>query len=629
MQTLDPDTEVTFSSRISVAVVQQSVWAVDFESMPLAAGYLVSALRADSAMNSYVDAVIHNFTGVATARDIALKILSEGPPDILAFSVLGWNYRTFASVSETLKQVSPLSWVVFGGNHVSNQGERVLSTIPSVDVVVNGEGESTFCDLVRARLSGRTTDGLAGIAGISFRRSGSVVTTPPRERLTELDEIPSPILSGAVAMTNDSGRFRYDVAIMETNRGCPYKCSFCYWGGAVGQRIRSFSRPRLRAELELIGQHQVETVVLCDANFGMLPGDKDFIEDFVEVKENYGYPKSLEASWAKNKSRIFRQIVEIMSRERVSSSFTIALQTLNVNALRQMNRHNMQLNQWEELVDWLRSQGLDCYAELICGAPGETLDTFTQGYDHLARKVQRIAVYPLMLLPNTTYHEKRSEYGFITSRGADDDFEYVLAHHTAGFDELRRMGQFVFWARLIAESSVFRYLWKPLRLLDVRQSVVLSDLARWCEGDDLPISMVLARLARKPQTAVELSEALTVFFRDEQGKEMLHRWWCESMQSKIPSIFHRFLDDVIRLDLLTLPRLGFTDESGHRVEQATFSYPLADLLLQDAVNLEVPPVPRITIVSIHFREGLDQYLFNHEEAVRFFGKPTEDFGCAT
>lgn len=80
MQTLDPDTEVTFSSRISVAVVQQSVWAVDFESMPLAAGYLVSALRADSAMNSYVDAVIHNFTGVATARDIALKILSEGPP---------------------------------------------------------------------------------------------------------------------------------------------------------------------------------------------------------------------------------------------------------------------------------------------------------------------------------------------------------------------------------------------------------------------------------------------------------------------------------------------------------------------------------------------------------------------
>src|SRR3712207_2762784 len=99
---------------------------------------------------------------------------------------------------------------------------------------------------------------------------------------------------------------------------------------------------------------------------------------------------------------LFRsEIVRRMKAEGMQSSFTLALQTLNDSALEQMQRRNMKLNEWEELVHWLRREGLDCYAELIWGAPGETPESFFEGYDRLARYMTRIAVYPLLLLPNT------------------------------------------------------------------------------------------------------------------------------------------------------------------------------------------------------------------------------------
>ena len=117
---------------------------------------------------------------------------------------------------------------------------------------------------------------------------------------------------------------------METNRGCPYKCAFCYWGGAVGQRVRAFSRERLRAELEVFAKHKVHTIVACDANFGMLPSDVEFVEDVIDIREQYGFP-------ARDRDVLGQEQVQGVLRDRarmkqagMRSSFTLALQTLDV-----------------------------------------------------------------------------------------------------------------------------------------------------------------------------------------------------------------------------------------------------------------------------------------------------------
>ena len=383
----------TEASPLTVVLVQQGIWDMPLESMPLASAYLRATALADERLRRDTRIEIHNFRGGTTNTMMANDLFTGTVPDVLAFSVMGWNQQSFAALAATFKQLNPNGLVVFGGPHVSGQGERLFRLFPQLDVVVNGEGEFTFRDLLLARLDGRGRHDLHGVDGLSFRDvAGAMVTTAERERINDLDTIPSPFLTGALELTDDEGKFRYDVALMETNRGCPYKCSFCYWGGAIGQKVRAFSQERLKQELEIFARLKVHTVVACDANFGMLPADLEFVKMLIETREKFGFPRALETSWAKNKSKTFFSIVKMMKDAGMRSSFTLALQTLSDDVLETMNRRNMKVNEWEDLAAWLDHEGLDCDAELIWGAPGETIASCMEGYDRLSRRVSRIAI---------------------------------------------------------------------------------------------------------------------------------------------------------------------------------------------------------------------------------------------
>lgn len=526
------------------------------ESMPLASGYLKAGILADAGLRDRVTVQIHNFRGGATNAAMADTIFSEGVPDLLAFSVLGWNYNAFGALAATFKQLNPDGWVVFGGTHVSNQAERVFAMFPEVDIVVNGEGELTFREVVRARLDGARSRELVGIEGISCRAAdGTVVTNAARPRLEDLAAIPSPFLSGALDLTDAAGAFRYDVALMETNRGCPHRCAFCYWGGAVGQKVRAFPIERLRAELELFGRLKVHTLVVCDANFGLLKQDIDFVRALIETRERFGFPQALETSWAKNKSANFYTIVKMLKDAGMRSSFTLALQSLTESALETMNRRNMKVNEWENLVDWLGREGLDCYAELIWGAPGETVADFMAGYDRLSRKVTRIAIYPMLMLPNTDYMDRRDEFGIRSVRGDHDDFEYVLAHNTMSFAENRTMQRFVFWARVIAENAVLRYCWHPLRhFAGLSQSAVLNSIDDWVAATQDPTALPLRGwLASAVGGTASYGAAIEYFFTDPAAKKLLEHWWREAIAPLVPDQYADLLDEVFRFDLLTQP----------------------------------------------------------------------------
>jgi radical SAM superfamily enzyme YgiQ (UPF0313 family) len=555
---------VNDDGKLAVYLVQQGIWNTPLESMPLAAGYLKSMALTDDRVRRHADIRIFNYGGGATLAHMANDLFAGGAPDVLACSVLGWNYYAFGSLAETFKQLNPGGWVVFGGPHIANQAERAFRMFPAVDVIVNGEGELVFRDLLAAHLDGTSPHALSAIAGISYTDSGRIVTTAPRQRIEDLDIIPSPVLTGAIELTDGAGRFRYDVALMETNRGCPYKCGFCYWGGAIGQRVRAFSRERLRQEAELFARLKVHTLVLCDANFGLLPIDEEFVDDLVQIKERYGYPRALDTSWAKNKSRVFYDIVGKMKRAGLRSSFTLALQTLNDEALRTMNRRNMKVNEWDDLVAWLSREGLDCYAELIWGAPGETVESFMAGYDRLARHVSRIAAYPLLLLPNTEYADKKKEYGIVAVRGDHDDFEYVLAHSTMSFEDNRRMQRFLFWTRVIADAAVLRHIWRPLRDLGgVTQSDALCKLDAWVEHTDDPAAAPLQAAAASAVTGTDnQGPAISFLYSHRGAKDLLRRWWQEAVYPLLPSLVADVLGEVFRYDLLTQPILRSPDGGG-------------------------------------------------------------------
>ncbi|MDH6128357.1 KedN5 family methylcobalamin-dependent radical SAM C-methyltransferase [Kitasatospora sp. GP82] len=632
--------------QLRVTLVQQGVWDMPLESMPLASGYLKAMVLQDQELSRKTSVEICNFRGRVTHGEMAGKLFHGELPDVLAFSALGWNVRAFGSLAATYRQLRPHGWVVFGGTHASCQAERLFRQYPEVDIIVNGEGELTFAELLKARLAGRASSDLDDIPGISFRRAdGTIVTTEERARIENLDIIPSPFLTGAIELLDENGCFRYDVALIETNRGCPYRCSFCYWGGAVGQRVRAFSRERLRAELELFAKLGVHSVVACDANFGMLPIDLELVEDLIEINRTYGFPRAFETSWAKNKSKVFYEIVRRMKDAGLRSSFTLALQSLSPDALDSMRRRNMKVNDWHELVQWLNREGMDCYAELIWGAPGETVESFLRGYDELSEHVSRIAVYPIMLLPNTEYSEQKDLHGIIALRGDHDDFEYVLAHRTMSFEDNAVMQRFLFWARVVAENAVLRHCWLPLRrLAGWSQSRVLTSLADWVDGTSAPEAQPLREAAARAHGggAPAYAAAIGYLFTEPAGRTALELWWQEAVRPLLDDEERAFLDEVFRYDLLTQPVCA-AEEGAHGPADAVEQLPLVQLdggayYCREGVTLshnvpaalallraghEVDLTAQPTRIDLYFRSGALNAVrsTNHEEIVHFMGEP--------
>ncbi|HEX7838339.1 MAG TPA: KedN5 family methylcobalamin-dependent radical SAM C-methyltransferase [Kofleriaceae bacterium] len=630
-------------TRKKIWLVQRSVWAMETESMPLACGYFKAMVDADPVLSRELDVRIFNFSGGDSTLAMAQRVFfgEDGAPDVLACSVFGWNYNAFGMLAETFRQLRPDGWVIFGGTHVAKQGRRTFSMFPQVDVVVDGEGELTFLDLMRALLAGTSRHALDDIQGITFKRDdGLVVSTPERPRISDLDMIPSPLLTGTLQLRYPDGRQKYDVVLLETNRGCPYTCSFCYWGGATGQKVRRFSTERIAAELELVGRQQIAEVVLCDANFGIFKEDEEFVETLIKMSERYGFPRSFETSWAKNKSKTFYTIVERMKNVGLRSSFTLALQTLSDPALVLMKRKNMKLNDWRGLAAWLKAQGLTCYSELIWGTPGETCESFLEGYAALSEHVSRIAVYPLLIMPNTDYSEQREQHGFVLLRGEHDDFEYLVANKTISFEDNRRMHRFIFWARVVAENQIFRYIWGPLRMLEgIGQVEVLQSLDRWFDAQTDAVSRGLIACRSEMVDNLDgsrVTPGIHYFYLEAGLPQRLLAWWRDEILSRVKEENRQFLEELFQYDLATRPIYRPVNLRAHagsdletvRLHQTTyyvrrgfvFHYDIPALTAQLLAGEPVTFAPSPREVTLYYREGFATHIDNHEFVSRYVGR---------
>jgi radical SAM superfamily enzyme YgiQ (UPF0313 family) len=122
-----------------------------------------------------------------------------------------------------------------GGGHASFQYREILSPGTPVDLVIVGEGEETLLELVTHLEAGRAW---GHVSGIAFRRNDSLVKTPPRELIGNLDALPfaSQFLDHSIGVDK-----ALQAEFIITARGCPSSCSFCsspvFWNRRV--RFRS------------------------------------------------------------------------------------------------------------------------------------------------------------------------------------------------------------------------------------------------------------------------------------------------------------------------------------------------------------------------------------------------------
>jgi len=424
----------------------RQVYLIELTCVPgirfsLAAAYLEAYARFSGASKSKND--FHRFTAYLgngfeqIIGNLKSQIeLHRHEPAVVCFTIYFWNRAASLRLARWLKRIYPACVTVFGGNDVLGQSQEPLWNDPSVDVVCFGEGERVFVTVLDA-LEERSPRQLTDLPGVACRLSTGAISAMPcsMPRLQDLDEIPSPFLTGVVTASEVTNS---RVIILETNRGCPYSCAFCYWGGAINTTVRRFSSARLTAELDYICKYisQNSTLFLADANFGMSRQDLAFARDFVAALDRHGKKAFLFVNWAKNTTQRVIETAKVLFEGQIITSVTLSAQSLSENALLQAKRQNIRFEYYAELQRQLSRLNIPTYTELIAGLPGETYDEFMRGLSRIIGTGGHPVIYPLLLLNNTEFatEERRTRHQFRTRMlryqptDTDPSVEVVVGH---------------------------------------------------------------------------------------------------------------------------------------------------------------------------------------------------------
>jgi radical SAM superfamily enzyme YgiQ (UPF0313 family) len=131
------------------------------------------------------------------------------------------------------------------------------------------------------------------------------------------------------------------IGLLETNRGCPFSCTFCDWGSATQARVYTFDLDRLYREADWFADHKIEYIFCCDANYGMLPRDLEIARYMAETKKRLGYPHALSVQNTKNATERSYQVQKILSEAGMNKGVTIALQSVDPMTLKSIKRSNI------------------------------------------------------------------------------------------------------------------------------------------------------------------------------------------------------------------------------------------------------------------------------------------------
>lgn len=340
-------------------------------------------------------------------------------PFVVGYAMYVWNFRASLRLSAATKAAHPDAVLVAGGYSIPKDPERVrlfFKEFPQFDILVHGEGEFTFAEVMRVLSSGR---GLQDVEGISFRtnmRPEGFLTTPKRDRIMDLNVIPSPYLNGVFDDILHKHKDKVTGVIWETNRGCPFACTFCDWGNADVNKLKRFDMERLSAEIDWISDNDIFYIYLADANFGILNDrDMEIARKISNAGKKKGFPGFMAVNWTKNTHERIVKIAEVFDEGNVMTSVTLAVQSFNDKTLEAIKRKNIKTEDLLKLKQEFHDRNLPTYTEMILGLPEETYLSFVHGLDQaMTSRLSDHWVFHLCTLLKNTEMESdayREKYG--------------------------------------------------------------------------------------------------------------------------------------------------------------------------------------------------------------------------
>ncbi len=335
-----------------------------------------------------------------------VEAATKDNPHLVLFSAYVWNFLKYRGLAPKIKEALPDSLIVLGGPEVAEDTRQILGENPAFDIIVRGEGEHVFSELVRVLLeSGDYGD----VKGITYRKGDELLRTPDQDAriLDGLNMIPSMYMNDVF----DWSKLKGSYGAIETQRGCNFSCGFCRYR-KIGGGARFFDVERVLREIDILADIGVDYLYLMDPTFNNdLPRAKKILRHIID--------RDMGAT-------LFSEMVpEFMDEELIELSILagtknleVGIQSINKTALKVMQRPRSEKKLPLQITRAAGSQidgkRLNVIPQVIYGLPGEGLEDYLRSFDFVYDlDVEEIAMYHLLVLRDTQFYRDKETHGFI------------------------------------------------------------------------------------------------------------------------------------------------------------------------------------------------------------------------
>jgi radical SAM superfamily enzyme YgiQ (UPF0313 family) len=417
---------------------------------------------------------------------IQKEIESQHHPAVYLFSSFAWTHELNMEVARFIKKKNPSSLIIFGGPEVPRRKEAAqefMRDYPQIDIGVLGEGEETLAAILEILLvdsedfplSERDFSSINGL--ICRDRIGGLCLTGGRAQIKDLDEIPSPYLNDIF----EDSVYKQWVAT-ETNRGCPFGCTYCDWGGATLSKVRKYSFERVREELEFLASKKVRRLFLADANFGALKRDLDIVDILAKTRSETGYPKLLITNYAKNATLRVAYVVKKLYEYNIIDRAIISFQTLDQQTLDNVDRGNIKTKEFENLMRIYKENNIPMTSDLLLGLPGQTLETLRSDLGYLFKHMIMPTVYLVRVLTNAPMADPEYKRRFNIHLNIDGD---VISTSSFSAEDRQDMISFNLANIVFVQEGFFKYIFYHIQVEHkINSTEIIMKILEVCREDN-------------------------------------------------------------------------------------------------------------------------------------------------
>jgi anaerobic magnesium-protoporphyrin IX monomethyl ester cyclase len=291
-------------------------------------------------------------------------IIIEFKPDVVGISAISTSaIHDVFGYAELAKKVDPGITTVVGGHHVSFTAKDSMKECKGIDIIVCGEAEETFLDLMNTLEDGNN---LKNVLGIFYRNSGKIIGNPPRPLIEDLDSIPIPAYDQLPMNLYKMGKEKYVTII--TSRGCPFSCIFCSSSRLMGKRYRERSAKSIMEEIRILkNEYGISHIEIIDDMFVLNTKRVKELHDMIKQED-------IRIHWScSSRVDIVSRNPDVLKylKEAGCHTMYVGAESGTQKSLDRINK-GITLEQTRKAVRLIKRAGMAVFASFVIGIPGET-----------------------------------------------------------------------------------------------------------------------------------------------------------------------------------------------------------------------------------------------------------------